>query len=382
MRTQTEIMAVIDCLEHECCNENDVVAAGSAPRLVRCIDPLSDWRWEELVQRHPRASLFHSSAWLRALWMTYRYPAVAYVTSAADHRLESGMVFCQVDSWLTGRRLVSLPFSDHCEPLVDGREDLDAIALAVEPEVRRGLWRYLEVRPLQPMEIATALHETRVPYTFHQLDLSPDVSTLFQNLHKSSTQRKILRAEREGVRYCEGRSEELLDDFCRLLTITRQRHQRPPQPRKWFVNLIECFGEDLKIRVARKGDRAVAAILTIRHKDTMTYKYGGSDPEFNSVGGMHLLIWTAIQEAKSAGMCFFDFGRTDADQAGLITFKSRWGTVQSELTYSRYAVSPHVDHSFEASASNWKSRAARFLLSHMPPDLLSLAGRALYRHVG
>jgi CelD/BcsL family acetyltransferase involved in cellulose biosynthesis len=372
----------IDCLKQECCNETEVVSVGNEPNPVHCIDPLSDWRWEELVQRHRRASLFHSSAWLKALWMTYRYPAVAYVSSAAGQRLESGMVFCQVDSWLTGRRLVSLPFSDHCQPLVDSREGLDAITLAVEPEVRRGLWRYLEVRPVRPIEIATSLHETRVPYTLHQLDLSPDVLTLFRNFHKSSTQRKILRAEREGLRYCEGRSAEVLDDFYRLLTITRQRHQRPPQPRKWFVNLIECFGDDLKIRVALKGDRAVAAILTIRHKDTMTYKYGGSDPEFNSVGGMHLLLWTAIQEAKSAGMRYFDFGRTDADQAGLITFKSRWGSKQSQLTYSRYAVSPKVDHSFEASASSWKSRAARLLLAYLPPDVLSLAGRALYRHVG
>jgi|HubBroStandDraft_1064217.scaffolds.fasta_scaffold132709_1 CelD/BcsL family acetyltransferase involved in cellulose biosynthesis len=362
--------------------ESDLLLSGRESRVAHCIDPLADWRWEELVQRHPRASLFHSTAWLKALWLTYRYPAVAYVMSAAGQRLESGMAFCRVESWLTGRRLVSLPFSDHCEPLAESREDLDAISMAVEAEVRRGLWRYMETRSARPLAIATTLHPTTVPYTFHQLDLEPDIQTLFRNCHKSSTQRKILRAEREGLRYCEGSSKKLLDEFYRLLTVTRRRHQRPPQPRKWFINLIECFGDDLKIRIARKGDRPVAAILTIRHKDTMTYKYGGSDADFNSLGGVHLLLWRTIQEAKRAGMRWLDFGRSDADQPGLITFKSRWGATQSELTYSRFSRSTDAGHAFEAANANWKSRASRFLLAHMPPDLLSLAGRALYRHVG
>jgi len=382
-----KIMPVIDSLNEDSLNQESLIEkkvspSGRESREAYCIDPLTDWRWDELVRRHPRASLFHSPAWLKALSLTYQYPAVAYVTSRAGQRLESGMAFCQVESWLTGRRLVSLPFSDHCEPLVDSREDLDAITLAVEAEVRRGLWRYMEMRPVWPVEIATSLHPTTVPYTFHELDLERDIQTLFRNCHKSSTQRKILRAEREGLRYREGSSEELLDDFYRLLAITRQRHRRPPQPRKWFVNLMACFGEDLKIRIALKDDLPVAAILTIRHKDTMTYKYGGSDTRFNSLGGMHFLVWRAIREAKCAGMRAFDFGRSDADQQGLITFKKRWGATQSELTYSRFSRSANVGHAFEASAANWKARAGRFLLAHMPPDLLSLAGRALYRHVG
>ena len=366
----------------ECLSENETRVTGNQESVARCIDPIRDSGWDELVQRHPRASVFHSPAWLRALSRTYHYRPVAYTASLAGRRLESGMVFCQIESWLTGRRLVSLPFSDHCEPLVDNQDDLDAIAIALEEEAQRGGWRYIEMRPLRRMDFATTLHHATAPYTFHQLDLAPDVETLFRNCHKNSTQRKILRAEREGLRYCEGSTEELLDNFYELHTITRKRHRRPPQPRNWFVNLIDCFGDALKIRVALKDERTVAAILTIRHKDTLVYKYGGSDPNFNHLGSMHFLLWRAIQEAKSAGLACFDFGRTEAAQQGLITFKKRWGTVQSDLIYSRYGVSPEVGHIFESSAMNWKSRAARYLVDHMQPGLLSLAGRALYRHVG
>lgn len=346
-----------------------------------CIDPLRDPRWGAFVQKNARASLFHSTAWLQALADTYQYEPVAYTTSPRSGELENGFVFCRVRSWLTGKRLVSLPFSDHCEALVDSAEDLDAIMGAVEQECRLSQWRYIEVRPLRRLEFQTSLHCGNVPYTFHQLDLAPDLGTLFSNCHKSSTQRKILRAEREGLRYREGTTEDLLKIFYRLHATTRKRHHRPPQPWKWFVNLIAGFGDALKIRVAFKGERAVAAVITIRHKETMVYKYGGSDPQFNHLGSMHFLLWNSIQEAKAAQLERFDFGRTDIDQPGLITFKKRWGSAQSELVYERYSRSDQAAHVFESS-HDWKSRVARSLLDHVQPTFLSVVGRALYRHVG
>jgi|SRR5580704_236416 CelD/BcsL family acetyltransferase involved in cellulose biosynthesis len=363
--------------------ETSTLQAKPATPITACrIDPLKDPRWDEFVERHPRSSLFHSTEWLKALARTYQYQPVAYTTSPARHDLENAVVFCEVESWLTGDRLVSLPFSDHCEPLVDSQGDTQAIVGELEQESRRGKWRYIEMRPLQPFAMTTSLSHATVPYTFHQLNLEPDLRTLFSNCHKDSTQRKIVRAEREGLRYREGSTEELLDHFYALHTITRKRHQRPPQPRTWFSNLIDCFGDALKIRVALHDNRPVAAVITIRHKRTMVYKYGGSDPEFNRLGSMHFVLWRAIQEAKTAELEFFDFGRTEADQHGLITFKKRWGTEQSRLIYSRYGLSNQITHMFESSTANWKSRVATYVLAHMQPGILSTVGRALYRHVG
>jgi CelD/BcsL family acetyltransferase involved in cellulose biosynthesis len=352
------------------------------PKFAYFVDPLKDSRWDELVKRHPRASLFHSSAWLRALSRTYGYTPAAYTTSAPDEVMANGMVFCRVESWLTGRRLVSLPFSDHCDPLIDAPADLDTITAALEKEIFRDEWRYMEMRPLRRLELVTALPQASIPYTFHLLDLSPDVETLYRNCHKNSTQRKSLRAEREGLRYREGRDQELLDYFYTLQANTRKRHSRPPQPKQWFNNLIEGMGDALKIRVAFHGNRPVAAVITICHKDTMVYKYGGSDPDSNKLGGVHMLLWRAIQEAKSSGLRFFDFGRSEVTHEGLITFKKRWGATQSDLIYSRYGLSDEVAHMFESSGTNWKSKVAHYLLSHMQPSLLSMAGRVLYRHVG
>jgi predicted N-acyltransferase len=287
-----------------------------------------------------------------------------------------------VESWITGRRLVSLPFSDHCEPLLETEDELGVLTAALEEECRREQWRYIELRPLSAFAIPSTLHHTAVPYAFHQLDLNPDLATLLANCHKSSTQRKVRRAEREGLSYAEGSSVALLDQFYRLFVVTRKRHKLPPPPRIWFANLVESFGDALRIRVAYRLGTPVSAMITLRHKDTLVYKYGCSDAHYHSMGSMHLLYWKAIQDAKARGLRRFDLGRTDADQQGLITFKSRWGAAKSVVTYSRYSLSGQAAHVFDLSTARWKSRVAKSMLSNLPPAALSFIGQRFYRHIG
>src|SRR5271169_3279424 len=91
---------------------------------IHTINPLSDARWNELAIRHPKASVFHQRVWLEALKRTYGYEPVVFTTSARDVELQNGLLFCHVKSWITGHRLVSLPFSDHNEPLCDSTEEI------------------------------------------------------------------------------------------------------------------------------------------------------------------------------------------------------------------------------------------------------------------
>jgi hypothetical protein len=356
--------------------------ASSESKVVRQIRPLEDPRWDEFVAQHPHASVFHSRPWLQALFRTYGYNSLAFTTSPPGQPLKNAIVFCAVESWLTGRRLVSLPFSDHCEPLLDKEDNLKPLTHALEQECRNGHWRYVEIRPVGPFEIETSLCRATLTYSFHKVDLQPDLKTLFRNFHMNSTQRKIRRAEREGLVYREGSMESLLNSFYGLFRMTRRRHKLPAQPLTWFRNLMDCFGEQLKIRVAYHNQRPVAAMLTIRHKDTLVYKYGGSDCRFNRLGGMHLLFWKSIQDAKKSGLHVFDLGRTDLDQSGLATFKGRWGADQSLLTYSRYSPSGNFTHLFDLPGGSWKSVALKHVLAHVQPSVLSAIGRLLYKHVG
>src|SRR5262249_10182222 len=104
------------------------------------LDPLRDPRWPEFLETHPRASVFHTPGWLTALRRTYGYEPVAYTTTPPGTNLTNGIVFCKVNSRLTGRRLVSLPFSDHCEPLVESSEDLQPLLQSLEHDCEDERW--------------------------------------------------------------------------------------------------------------------------------------------------------------------------------------------------------------------------------------------------
>ncbi len=334
------------------------------------------------MQRNPRSSVFHTLEWLEALRRTYGYAPSALSTCPPGTELQNAVVFCVVKSWLTGHRLVSLPFSDHCDFLVDTSDDLAVILAALEKELRQKALRYVEFRPIQAVDTSSLGPHSIYTYCLHQVDLRPDIGRVFSNCHKDSTQRKILRAEREGLTYQEGRSAFLLDTFCDLQLLTRRRHLIPPQPKRWFQNLIDCFGDALKIRVAFKNERAVAAILTLRFRNTLLYKYGCSDARLHNLGGMHLLFWRSILEAKQDGLDAFDLGRSEWGNSGLITFKDRWGGKRSVITYLRLLTSAQSKGAFRAAGAGWKDRAAKRLFPHLPDCILRSAGDWMYRHIG
>ena len=344
---------------------------------VYTFEPLVDGRWPAFVAGHPLASVFHTREWLEALRRTYGYAPVAFTTSPPSGRLSNCIVFCEIRSWLTGRRMVSLPFADHCQPLIEHPADQDAITAHVRRAVDSGAWKYAEIRPLTASLPGPQGTDRGSAFCFHSIDLNPALDALFQRCHKGSIQGMIHRAEREALRCETGASEAHLRAFYGLLLLTRRRHQVPPQPIGWFRNLLECMGDRLRISLASKDGRPVAGIVLLRHRDTLVYKYGASDARFHSLGAMPFLFWNAIREAKTTGIRRLDLGRSDSDNAGLITFKNRLGADRSTLTYVRYPAPSHVQ-----TGPSPHVRMAKRVLARLPDRLLAATGRLLYRHVG
>jgi CelD/BcsL family acetyltransferase involved in cellulose biosynthesis len=341
------------------------------------LDPLLDLRWSDLVASHPRASVFHDLGWLKALARTYGYRPMVLTSTPAGKPLSDGIVFCEVKSWITGKRLVSLPFADHAEPLLDEIGDSSELIEWMRTEYRRHNWKYIELRPLSwKMQPGCPLAASQ-SFWFHTLSLTPSIEQIFRGLHKNCLQRRVRHAEREQLSYEKGCSEGLLNDLYRLLMITRRRHQLLPQPRAWFRNLIDCMGPNVEIRLARKDDIAIAAILTLRHRRTVVYKYGCSDERFHHLAGMPFLFWKLIEESKVAGAEQIDLGRTDLGNEGLIEFKDRLGAARRQVTYLRYPETARGKSMVKSYLP-----ATRRLFSVLPDALSSRMGRLLYRHIG
>ncbi len=315
---------------------------------------------------------------MQTLQQTYAYEPIAYTTSGPGETLRDGIACCRISSHLTGRRLVSLPFSDHCQPLLSDASVLPVLLQQLKDTCAQGPWKYLELRPWGDMcqTLPTPFSVAQLAY-LHRLNLNPECSKLFAGFHKSCVRRRIRHASRVGLTYESGRSEGVLGKFYQLQLQMRRKHQLPPQPLAWFRNLLENLRDQCTIHVASHGGTPVASIVTLRYQHTVIYKYGASDPSRYHLGGMIALLWRAIQDAKANGASVFDMGRSDREQPGLVRFKDRWGASRSVLRYYRF---PHRRQS--SALGGWQMRLGGQVFARMPDRLLTACGNLLYRHMG
>jgi lipid II:glycine glycyltransferase (peptidoglycan interpeptide bridge formation enzyme) len=135
----------------------------------------------------------------------------------------------------------------------------------------------------------------------------------------------------------------------------------------------------LQIRLVRKEDTPVAAIMTLRHGSKIYYKYGCSDHHLHHFAGVPYLFWKLIEESKASGATEIDFGRSDSNQQGLIIFKDKLGTVKTGIEYLRHTRNPMP---VATGAMVVATFAASKLFHMLPYPLLHALGKHLYRHMG
>ena len=348
----------------------------SGMKDIEVITPLDDPRWSGFVDLHPKASIFHTREWMAALTKTYGYSPFAIARISQGGEIGAAIPVCAVESWLTGKRLISLPFADHCEPLVGSSSEMLNLVAALEVINREGKYNYVELRPLSDSFWAEdgGLHVCEsASYSHHVVDLRPNTQELFGRLHASCARRKIRRAEQQHLAYESGRSEDMVQQFYRLMVITRRRHSLLPQPIAWFQNLAHEFGEKLTVHLARKADDTIAGIITLQHRDKLVYKYGASDETWHALGGMPFLFWNAMLQGKSAGATEFDLGRTDNESWSLSTFKERLGAESRRLKY--FCLLPN-----RRRKSQFRLRGFVRLFTQLPGPFCCAAGKLLYKH--
>lgn len=347
--------------------------------MIYTLDPISDPRWQEFLQSDPRASVFHSPGWLEAILRTYDYVPVVFTTTPPDRPLDNGAAFSIVKSWLVRPRLVSLPFSDHVDPLMANDADLSELLRELRRGQQAGLWKRIEFRA--PTAVTqdpswAAFHDGQA-YALHRVDLRAGLDKVYSRFHRDSIQRKIHKAERSGIQEDVGRSERHLQLFFALHTTTRRRKGLPPPPYSWFRNILNCLVENAKIRIALKDGLPIAAILTLRFKETAVYKYGCTDNRYHNFGAMPFLLWKAMEQACHSGAQEFDLGRSEIHNSGLIRFKEKFGAARTEFTHKIFPGKHPI-----ASEQDWRMAWAKKVFKLLPERVLIYAGARIYPHIG
>lgn len=350
-------------------------------RGLTIIDPTTDPRWDTFVQARPDSDVFHTAAWARVLMETYGYEPRYHVVENSAGQLEAGWPCMLVASPLTGKRLVSLPFCDHCQPLVDSETDAEALLDALITDQGRLGAKTLEVRgwPRNGPSVPERLNP--VPYyRLFETDLDPDPAVFWKRIDGDS-RRCVRQARERNVSVRPAESLDDLDAFNALNLMLRRRHGMLPQPRRLFTSLYRNFIQpgNGRILLAEVEGQIVAGLLCITHRDKVYDKFAPSNPEFWSYRPNHLLLWESVEWSCRHGYKHYDLGRVGADATGLAVFKEQWAFVGRDLPYYYY---PAPGGFNVTQPEGIKKRALDLFARYAPERVFVEAGERLYRHLG
>ncbi|MDX6452443.1 MAG: hypothetical protein QOH16_2492 [Gaiellaceae bacterium] len=326
---------------------------------------LDDPLWAAFISSCPDAGPFHHPAWARLLAECYGLRPFALVTCDTEGAIEAGVPVLQTRSSRRSR-LLSLPFTDACAPLV--RSEAGRRRLAAE----LALVGQLELRgPLEGEGLVA-----RVRGVTHVLDLEDDPESVRRRF-RPQMRRNVTRAEREDVVVRRGeRRSDLVDTYYALHLATRRRQGVPVQPRRFFGLLWDRLLEPGlgTLLLAYAGRVPVAGAVFLHWNRSVTYKFGASDPAYWGLRPNNLLFWEAIREACGRGDRALDFGRTELENRGLREFKCGWGAREEPLVYSFAGVAPHPE------AQGFVVRALGTAIRHSPAWVCRAVGEAGYRY--
>ncbi len=347
---------------------------------IRIIDPRLEPRWERFAEGQPAASVFHTAAWCRVLADTYGFKP-KYVAAFDDEgEIRAAVPLMLVDSWLTSRRLVGLPFSDLCTPLVaDESYGLAALQVAQAQVDELGA-SMMEMRGCGEVDAPALGFTNGTNFLRHVIPLDPDAGTMEARLH-TSAKRAIRKAEREGITVHVRTDIASMREFYRLMVLTRRKHGLLPQPWRFFKNLHKHLFEngEGRLLLAEYNGQVIAGDLLLKFRDELVYKFNASDPAFLHLRPNNLLLWRAMTLGGELGCKTLDLGRCDLDNEGLRRFKLLWGSTEETLSYYYY---PSNKGPSGLLSARYSRTALAAFVKFAPTVALQRVGTMLYGNFG
>ena len=179
------------------------------------------------------------------------------------------------------------------------------------------------------------LIHTKEPGKTLILDLTKSQKEILAEMHHK-TRYNIRLAEKKGVKVREMNKMTRLNDIGLLYNLLKQTGKRNKihiYDKNYYAKLINYFTDNdeslkLKLYVAEYKNKPLAAMLVVYFGHTATYLHGASGDEHRELMPNHLIQWTAINQAKEAGMEVYDFlGISDKNPhwKGVTRFKKGFG---------------------------------------------------------
>lgn len=338
---------------------------------IETINPITDPSWERHVAGQAEATAFHTTAWARVLRDTYGFRPRYLVARDNSGGVVAGMPLFEVN----GRRLVGLPFSDVCPPLLTepsiGWELLDQVKLLAGNAA-------VELRGQASLDLETHGFQKGPSFYYHWLPLTDNITEL-EKTFDNNVRLCIRQAGRAGVTVRRAFAISDMEAFYQLTLLTRKRLGLLPQPWRFFENIHHhCVSTGVaQLLLAEHEGKVVAGGIYLSYNRTLIHKFGASDPRSLACRPNHAVYRAAMELGIGLGCRWLDMGRCDLADKGLRHFKRSWGAQEQTISYYYY---PRV-RAGAVAAGPLSRKAMAWAVRLAPLWALRHAGSTLYRRL-
>ncbi|MGB5157678.1 lipid II:glycine glycyltransferase FemX [Desulfobacterium sp. N47] len=332
-------------------------------------------KWDDEIDMLQNCSFFHSIAWSKVLSDSYDYRP-CYFVSYDKKKLSSVVPIMDIKSFLTGRRGVSLPFTDYCDPLISEGINSQEIFERIVQYAKNHNWKFIEFRgggKYFPEAIPSS------DYLGHRINLSCKEPDIYKQL-KNTFKRNIKKAVTSGISINFFTTLKAVKEFYRLNCITRKRHGLPPQPYRFFKKIYKhIVSEKLGVVVLASYNKiCIAGAVFFHFGNKAVYKYGASDIKYQSLRANNLVMWEAIKWYIKKEFKSLSLGRTEPENHGLRQFKLGMGAEEYFIKYYRYDLKSGSFVREPEKVSPFQTK----IFSKLPVVVLKFIGTFYYRHAG
>ena len=304
-----------------------------------------------------------------------------------DGRIEGVLPLSLIASRLTGRRLVSLPFSGPAGPIGNSPEAMTRLVETAADMMTELGCRFLNIRSgSRAAEPALAAFARVESFVSSLMRLDPDPGAVWRRIPQRTVREEIRNARRRGVTVRTGESVSDLAVFYHLHTETARKHGIPPPPWRLFRSIWELLRPCglAHLFIAALGDRVITAQLCFAFGGVVSVAYVGIDYRFIGYHPVKAADWAAIEWACRERYRIFDFLQSHVDNQGLRWYKRSFGAEEQPLTYYYH---PRTDgvasaREFLIGRASRVSGAVKSVVRRLPPWGLRILGELAYRHVG
>ena len=341
---------------------------------ITLLTPNDYAQWDEYVDTKTASSLYHKTAWIEVISKTLKQKPLYLIAKNSDKSIVGVMPLVDLNSWLFGHYMVSMPYFNYGSAIAESTEIEHALIKAAIDLAQSNKVSHLQLR---------ADHELDLPdlhVNTHKVNMVLSLPESAEALGKaigSKRRSQIKRPIREGVSHKFG-GLELLDDFYHVFCHNMRDLGTPVYSRAFFSSILETFKDNALLCVVYWQNKPVSTGFLLHYNGRMEIPWASTVKYANRISVNMYLYWQILSHAIEQGFKEFDFGRSTID-AGTYKFKKQWGAEPQQCYWYHWV--PEGKEVPDLSPSSGKFDLAIKVWQKLPIPITKLIGPPLVRNL-